>query len=259
MDQITITIPLHPVLLEAQALAFSAMAQGLRAIAAPPAEEPVTPPPTVADETVADETVADETVADETVADTPPPPVADEITVIATPTKWTLIDAHETVADTPPPPVADEPVERPEIDKDNCPWDERIHSGNKKKTAKDVWQRRRNIDNEHFRNVSDEIRHVDNSLDGPDEDVATPTPPPPTDDAATPTPPPPTDATVPTNFTEFLKIVSPLVAACKTSWPEINGWFFDDHGNDNAASMSTDQQHLEPFYNKRIKPLLAAQ
>lgn len=45
-----------------------------------------------------------------------------------------------------------------EVDADGLPWDERIHSSSKKKTAKNVWARRKNVDDSVFDQVVAELR-----------------------------------------------------------------------------------------------------
>lgn len=39
------------------------------------------------------------------------------------------------------------------FDKEGLPWDERIHSSNKKLTAKGVWQRRKNIEDSYYESI----------------------------------------------------------------------------------------------------------
>lgn len=45
-----------------------------------------------------------------------------------------------------------------QIDKDGLPWDERIHSSNKKMTAKGIWTRRRGISDAEFDQISGELK-----------------------------------------------------------------------------------------------------
>ena len=54
--------------------------------------------------------------------------------------------------------VADEPSTGEEIDEMGLTWDERIHSSNKKKTAKGVWQRKRGIQDMDFNAIVAEIK-----------------------------------------------------------------------------------------------------
>lgn len=48
-----------------------------------------------------------------------------------------------------------------EIDADGLEWDERIHSSNKKKTAKGVWQRRRGLSDEEYEQIKAQIKGVE--------------------------------------------------------------------------------------------------
>ncbi len=58
----------------------------------------------------------------------------------------------------PPPPVTSgAPVT---LDKDGIPWDARIHSSSRNKTAKGVWQRKRNTDDPEWERVRAELRQA---------------------------------------------------------------------------------------------------
>lgn len=46
------------------------------------------------------------------------------------------------------------------FDKEGLPWDERIHSSNKKLTAKGVWQRRKNIEDSYYESIKNELLGV---------------------------------------------------------------------------------------------------
>lgn len=46
----------------------------------------------------------------------------------------------------------------PEVDSEGVPWDERIHSGAKSRTAKGAWTRRRNVDDITFAKISAELK-----------------------------------------------------------------------------------------------------
>lgn len=50
------------------------------------------------------------------------------------------------------------------VDKDGFPWDARIHSGNKKMTAKGVWTRRRGVTDLEVANVEAELRSNQNTI-----------------------------------------------------------------------------------------------
>lgn len=52
-----------------------------------------------------------------------------------------------------------------ELDRDGVPWDERIHSSNRKKTGNGVWQRRRNVDELTFTTIKNELLGIDNKAD----------------------------------------------------------------------------------------------
>ena len=75
-----------------------------------------------------------------------------------------------------------------ELDSDGVPWDERIHSSNRKMTKKGVWTRQRGIDPSYFDEVYAELKTGVAIPSLPISDDAPP-PPPPAD--APPPPPPP--------------------------------------------------------------------
>lgn len=77
----------------------------------------------------------------------------------------TLETATAPVGETPPftPDVpATSTVEAPtdELDKQNCPWDARINSTTKNQTAKGIWKKVRNVDEELYAKVITEIKVV---------------------------------------------------------------------------------------------------
>lgn len=78
-----------------------------------------------------------------TVPPVPAPPAADPVPLPVPPAP---------VAVVPPPPVSNgaDPVS---LDAEGLPWDERIHSSSKNRTAKDVWARRRNTPDETWEAV----------------------------------------------------------------------------------------------------------
>ena len=47
------------------------------------------------------------------------------------------------------------------FDKEGLQWDERIHSSNRKLTAKGVWQRRKNITDEYYNEIKNELLGTD--------------------------------------------------------------------------------------------------
>jgi hypothetical protein len=51
-----------------------------------------------------------------------------------------------------------------QLDKDGLPWDERIHSSNKKMTAKGVWTRRRGISDLQFDQIAAELKAAGASI-----------------------------------------------------------------------------------------------
>lgn len=66
------------------------------------------------------------------------------------------------VAVPPPPPLATgAPVE----DNEGIPWDKRIHSSSKAKTADGNWRRRRGVTDEEFEKVSNELEYEVNGVD----------------------------------------------------------------------------------------------
>lgn len=64
-------------------------------------------------------------------------------------------DVHVDVTD-----VVEASDETINFDKDGLQWDERIHSSNKKLTAKGVWQRRKNITDEYYEQIKNELLGV---------------------------------------------------------------------------------------------------
>ena len=51
------------------------------------------------------------------------------------------------------------------FDKEGLQWDERIHSSNRKLTAKGVWQRRKNITDEYYNQIKNELLGIDQVTD----------------------------------------------------------------------------------------------
>lgn len=99
----------------------------------------------------------------------------------------------------------------PGVDKDGVPWDERIHSSNRKLAATGLWMRRRGVEDDLYNRVTLELKG------------AAPTPPAPPEAAnvfaapPVPTPPPAPAATAPTptpaGDTSFLTIMKRITAA----------------------------------------------
>ena len=84
---------------------------------------------------------------------------------------------------TPPAPAAQvspAQVANAELDKDNLPWDQRIHAGTKTKTQKGMWTRRKGVDDATFNSVVAELRQQYPAADStttPAAPVTAPTPP----------------------------------------------------------------------------------
>ena len=51
------------------------------------------------------------------------------------------------------------------FDKEGLQWDERIHSSNRKLTAKGVWQRRKNITDEYYNQIKNDLLGIDQVTD----------------------------------------------------------------------------------------------
>lgn len=88
-----------------------------------------------------------------------------------------------------------------ELDATGVPWDARIHSSNKQKTAKGHWNKRRNVDAAKFAEIHAQLLADQSAPAAPAQDPVTPDsivaavsdtpPPPPTTAPAASTPPPP--------------------------------------------------------------------
>lgn len=82
-----------------------------------------------------------------------------------------------------------------DIDEEGLPWDERIHSSNRKKTAKGVWARRRNITDGLYEQVKAELLGSAEQVVVPDFLAAQTVPTPPA--AEVPAPPPAAEVPTP--------------------------------------------------------------
>lgn len=83
-------------------------------------------------------------------------------------------------------------AETVELDKDGVPWDERVHSGNKKKTAKGIWQRRKGLDTSEYKRIIAELKeHAAEPAEPAAEPAAPPAPAAPAAPAAPSAPPAP--------------------------------------------------------------------
>lgn len=63
-----------------------------------------------------------------------------------------------------------------QVDKDGLPWDGRIHSSNKKMTAKGVWSRRKNVDDAFFQQIAAELKAASANIVQPAPVAYTPPP-----------------------------------------------------------------------------------
>jgi len=102
------------------------------------------------------------------------------------PMKTVVVESTPAALETPktestPAPAAMTAVEAPatndvELDENGVPWDERIHSGNKKQTSKGVWQRRRGLQDSEFDAVMDELKAAQGIVDQAEEEIKPLTP-----------------------------------------------------------------------------------
>jgi hypothetical protein len=79
-----------------------------------------------------------------------------------------------------------------EVDAEGLPWDERIHSGARSKTAAGVWTRRRNVPDEHYERIKAELKgtsHQTGAMPNFGANTAVPPPTPPAASQAVPPPP----------------------------------------------------------------------
>lgn len=91
----------------------------------------------------------------------------------------------------------------PEVDSDGVPWDERIHSGAKSRTAKGAWTRRRNVDDATFTYISNELKKsVANNVPVPDTGAGLPPLP------GAGLPPPPGAAVVDPAYAALVKLIA---------------------------------------------------
>lgn len=73
-----------------------------------------------------------------------------------------------------------------ELDADGVPWDERIHSSNKKQTGKGIWQKKKGVDKDEHARITAELKLGNAPVD--DNIVTTETPAPTADIPAAPAP-----------------------------------------------------------------------
>ena len=144
-----------------------------------------------------------------------------------------------TAAETPEKPAeapAPASTEAVELDKDGLPWDDRIHSSNRKKTANGKWQRRRNVPDVTFNKVADELRAL---LANTKQDIA------PTE--ATGPAPAPTDEKKALDWTPFLTFLAkklPVLA----SWVQLGTLSID--GDSVVLVFASEHKHQFDEVNK---------
>jgi hypothetical protein len=114
-----------------------------------------------------------------------------------------------------------------ELDADGIPWDERIHVSTKTKTAKNVWTKKRNVDEVFYGQIHAELQELhagnDDTPPPPTQDIgsspeaasSTPDENAPTDDTDVPSPPAPdasagSDAPVFNEFADLVNKVAPF-------------------------------------------------
>jgi len=135
-------------------------------------------------------------------------------------------------------PVAEQPAApAAELDKDNLPWDGRIHASSKKQNADGRWKKRRGISVEEIQKVEDELKALmaipaGAAPEAPEAPAAAPeapeapttAPEAPEAPAAAPDAPeaPAAPASSPTTFPEFLKATSKLIVDKKTTVEAVN-------------------------------------
>ena len=126
---------------------------------------------------------------------------------------------------TPPPEETTTPPADVQLDKNNLPWDPRIHAGTKALLADGAWRYKQGVDRaELVPQVEEELRKLMAAT------AETDAPPPETEAAATTTTPPPAaDSDAPTTFPEFLKAVSGLIGAGTTTMVAVNE-VINNHG-----------------------------
>ena len=117
------------------------------------------------------------------------------------------------------------------VDAEGLPWDERIHSGAKSKTAAGLWTRRRNVPDEHYQRIRAELvgTHQNGAMPafgaaqaGVAESPAQVVPPPPVTQApAVPVPPQPDQRVPPPinyqNGNPFVAVVARVSAGIKAN------------------------------------------
>lgn len=130
-----------------------------------------------------------------------------------------------------PAPTPATPSNGVELDNDGLPWDERIHSSNKKKSANGKWQLRRNVQPAQRTKIEGELRATLAAGGGAAQPAATPAAAAPTNmpvpGAAAPSGMPMPGAAAPAvdpNFTELTQTISAMLAAGKVDEAGVKSW-----------------------------------
>ncbi len=116
-----------------------------------------------------------------------------------------------------------------ELDSEGYPWDERIHSGAKSKTQAGIWTRRRNVPDEVYFQIRDQIK------------AGIPAPAPPAPPVAAPPAPPQPDpgAPVPPGLNPFVTLMRRVAAdigAHRYGHEQLKGWI-ESLGDPTATTL----------------------
>lgn len=140
-----------------------------------------------------------------------------------------------------------------ELDADGVPWDERIHSSNKKQTGKGVWQKKKGVDKDEHARITVELKLANAPVD--DNIVTTETPAPaggipaaPAPTAGIPAAPAPTAGSVPpapageTGFkAQAQEAIDKILDNNKLDFAVMSDYYLSQH---NTATF-TGLQHLQ--------------
>lgn len=151
---------------------------------------------------------------------------------------------------------ATEPVE---VDSEGYPWDERIHSGAKSKTNAGTWTRRRNVPDEIYHQVRDELKgHGTMTAPTPPLPVAAPVVPPPPTVQVPAAPQPDPGAPVPPGLNPFVGLMRRVAAdvqAARYDHEQLKGWIV---GLGDATVTSLPQLNGRPELIATLNALLDA-
>jgi hypothetical protein len=125
---------------------------------------------------------------------------------------------------------------KPELDTDGIPWDERIHATSKAKLKDGRWRRRRNLDDETFERIKQELLSAKPSIDTACSEPQAPPPP----------PPPETDPPM-----DFGKLMS-LATEKGFDYPKLNEWAKENHKIDGVLLAMKDQTLFNEIYNELL-------